>query len=955
MVHLLDSKLSHLEQRHDGEQPADGTQTMQGPRQRDHSLEAPAVLSMAPPQGFGLPHVPRGTPAGGGHAVAKLPTGQSSLQQEPQSRNPQQQHTIETPSLVSGPGQLPSCNSLSASSQRGPAHQHLADLLLGPKAADQAPHHDRGLMAAGAYVLQPVEPGAGAPKRRSSSPEEQLWLQHVDIAAGPGLPSAAPTAPRQPQQQHQAPPDGDCQQAVIAQAGAAESAAAPAGKASAGDSAPDQHMVFMQQRQMLQQQQQRLWRLQQERRQQQQHRLPLPEMQRQMPPRQPQQHYQQPQQRQQYSQQSVQDMEVDADVQDAAGALDMLSEIAAAAAAAEEMYAGVPSPLRPDLLNAEALAATPGAFSNQPKPVARLVLTGTQPPKPAGRAGVAAAQAATNIPTAAAAAIAASEHSTGRRGGQAKRSRGSSDSAVSDAVAHAFAEAPPAVTKRTRMGDRHAAATAAGSAAAAMHAAGLQQQRGMSSSAGRAANASLGGGRAGSVFASVARPGFNAGPAAGSSLAAGSGMPAEAILAAVAELAALAAAAAEPAGQPASRTGLSSAAPPAQVQQTPQLAHGMQAAPGAQAPGRAGMPVAFLLRGAAAAGDTAYLMYPSAQFAQQGLAQQHGASSAALAVMQAAGLSAQGNSPAAAPAGGVVGQSAPLATTHAAHRPGTQPAGVYAADGADEAAHDLAMFAAAAAAAAAAGTYHRRPTAAPPAAVSHETHTEGRRQRKSAAAAAAFIAAALAPADDGMPHVAADDDDYDNSSEELRHNKTRPQKRHTHTERQQSPAAMNLDLLAAAASSPDLGAAADEEASAGLSAAAAAGGRHRGRGYNTGCARLDSGGSGSGNVLHGQEETSDAADGEVYVCEEEEGDGQDSDGEEHQSHSSKNRANNERVLSNRLAASRSYQRRKEEMLRLEHTNARLQVGCFFTRIRFYTHSVQAVREHVLLWQAAVFA
>jgi hypothetical protein len=177
-----------------------------------------------------------------------------------------------------------------------------------------------------------------------------------------------------------------------------------------------------------------------------------------------------------------------------------------------------------------------------------------------------------------------------------------------------------------------------------------------------------------------------------------------------------------------------------------------------------------------------------------------------------------------------------------------------------------------------------------------------------------------------MPYAAAaDDDGYDNSSEELRQNKARPHKRHTHPERQQSPAAMNLDLLAAAASSPDLGAAADEEASAGIpAAAAAAGGRQRGRGYNTGRGRLGSGGS--GNVLHGQEETSDAADGGAYVCEEEEGDGQDSDGEEHQSHSSKNRANNERVLSNRLAASRSYQRRKEEMLRLEHTHARLQVG-----------------------------
>jgi hypothetical protein len=66
----------------------------------------------------------------------------------------------------------------------------------------------------------------------------------------------------------------------------------------------------------------------------------------------------------------------------------------------------------------------------------------------------------------------------------------------------------------------------------------------------------------------------------------------------------------------------------------------------------------------------------------------------------------------------------------------------------------------------------------------------------------------------------------------------------------------------------------------------------------------------------------DGTDGGAYVCEGE-GDPQDSDDEERQSN--KNRSTKERVLSNRLAASRSYQRRKEEMLRLEHNHARLQV------------------------------
>jgi hypothetical protein len=127
-----------------------------------------------------------------------------------------------------------------------------------------------------------------------------------------------------------------------------------------------------------------------------------------------------------------------------------------------------------------------------------------------------------------------------------------------------------------------------------------------------------------------------------------------------------------------------------------------------------------------------------------------------------------------------------------------------------------------------------------------------------------------------------------------------------------------LDMLAAAAtSSPDASEVvahdSDSPAVARPAAAAAAGASHpRGR------ARAGSSGSGS---LHDHDYDTDGTDGGAYVCEGE--DPQDSDDQERQSN--KNRSTKERVLSNRLAASRSYQRRKEEMVRLEHNHARLQV------------------------------
>jgi hypothetical protein len=78
--------------------------------------------------------------------------------------------------------------------------------------------------------------------------------------------------------------------------------------------------------------------------------------------------------------------------------------------------------------------------------------------------------------------------------------------------------------------------------------------------------------------------------------------------------------------------------------------------------------------------------------------------------------------------------------------------------------------------------------------------------------------------------------------------------------------------------------------------------------------------------MYGPDYDTDETDGGAYVCEDE-GEQQDSDedGSEGRRAQGKHRSTKERVLSNRLAASRSYQRRKEEMLRLEYSHARLQV------------------------------
>jgi hypothetical protein len=78
--------------------------------------------------------------------------------------------------------------------------------------------------------------------------------------------------------------------------------------------------------------------------------------------------------------------------------------------------------------------------------------------------------------------------------------------------------------------------------------------------------------------------------------------------------------------------------------------------------------------------------------------------------------------------------------------------------------------------------------------------------------------------------------------------------------------------------------------------------------------------------MYGHGYDTDETDGGAYVCEEDgEQQNSDDDGSEGRRAQGKHRSTKERVLSNRLAASRSYQRRKEEMLRLEVTHARLQV------------------------------
>jgi hypothetical protein len=78
--------------------------------------------------------------------------------------------------------------------------------------------------------------------------------------------------------------------------------------------------------------------------------------------------------------------------------------------------------------------------------------------------------------------------------------------------------------------------------------------------------------------------------------------------------------------------------------------------------------------------------------------------------------------------------------------------------------------------------------------------------------------------------------------------------------------------------------------------------------------------------MHDADYDTDGADGEAYVPHDEEGNGEGGDSEDDERRtSSTHRTTKERVLSNRLAASRSYQRRKEEMLRLESNHARLQV------------------------------
>ena len=74
-------------------------------------------------------------------------------------------------------------------------------------------------------------------------------------------------------------------------------------------------------------------------------------------------------------------------------------------------------------------------------------------------------------------------------------------------------------------------------------------------------------------------------------------------------------------------------------------------------------------------------------------------------------------------------------------------------------------------------------------------------------------------------------------------------------------------------------------------------------------------------MMHDQDYDTDGVDGGLYEAE---ADPQDSD--EERRPQNKHRTTKERVLSNRLAASRSYQRRKEEMVRLEAHHARLQVG-----------------------------
>lgn len=944
MVHLLDQQLQQIEQQYDGQQPAVAVQNthMQGPQQREPSMEAPAVLSAAQYQAHGI--VPTAVPhnsiaasgaQAGALAAAQLHGSRLAAHQELVSRTAaqlQQQHTLEVPSMLinagmlaphqhGGPQQLHPSNShaagikaeAAAGGQQGLMQQQRQD----QQAVDQVPQHNRGLMAAGAYVLQPVKSGPGAPKRRSGSPEEQAWLQHVDATATIRLPPVA-SAPKQIQQQRpvQTPQDFALQQAQQALAARAAAEAA-ANAAAAQEARPDQHTLLLQQRHMLQQQQQQqAVKLQQER-QQRLRKPPLPSVQQQLPPRRPQQQQQQRRQ--------IQGATEDMDTEDAAGALDMLSEIAAAAAAAEEMYAGVPSPMRPDLLNPQALAAAPGAFSNRANPVCKAPAS-RRTSEASGDAGAgaaahnaAAAAAATNIPAAAAAAIAAAEHSTGSRGAQVKRTRGSNDGAASDAVAQVFAQSPANSgnsahlasrdLKRTRMGDCHAAESR------------LQQQHSLS---GRAPGTATDGAvvaesHAGDAVVPVARTGSNAGTAA----AGGAGAPPApaAIRAAVAELAALAAAAGM-----ASQSAPMHAAPsaPAPVQKMSQAPPGMRAPAGTQAPapaGAAGMPVAFLVRAPAATGNAAYLMYSAAPYAQQ-LQQRPPTAAGAPAAQAVPGPAADANSP--------VNVARRPAVKHAAPRGVTPPVGLAsaaaagaeeaaAANAADEAAHDLAMFAAAAAAAAAAGTYHRRPAAAPMA--TNQTHTAGRRQRKAAAAASAFIAAAVAATDDGMALLADDD-----GADEAKHSTARPHRRSQHHEHQQAQpeAAADLDMLAAAASSPDIATAVTDEGSAGAvaanPAAAAAGAVSHPR-ANTG--RVRRGSSGSGSVYdHDYTDTEGSDGGGAYVCEQD-GEQQDSDDEERQS--GKNRSTKERVLSNRLAASRSYQRRKEEMLRLEHNHARLQV------------------------------
>lgn len=1025
MVQLLDQQLHHLEEQYDNTQPEqssqDKAQPEQGRKQHGHSLEPPAVLPPAQAHadrtssggmqvdeavaGCAGPALPgsaglhKGPPLAAQHQATGLSAAHQHLQP--------QQHTVEAPSMPSNgpaaaqragsagstPGQQQQDSNTDAGLRAGSSthatvprsHQ---DPSCGLKAADLARQHSRGLMAAGAYVLQPRKPG-GSLKRRSSSPENQHQSQPQDVLASCKLPPASTAATGA--LQHQAPllkdMDPAAMDAAAAARAAAEAAAAAAVAAASAATAkdllkPDQNIALMQQREMLQQQQQQLMKLQKEQQERQQQRARPPHVPPQRPqakPRVPPLQQQQQCQPRRPRLQTPLDTAVSMEVDDSAsGALDLLSDAAIAAAAAEEMYPGVPSPLRLSLMDAQATAARSRAHKSRP-------VAAHKPPanRHALNAGdAAAAAAATTIPAAAAAAIAAAAatacqvsvmdqgrghdtHSSGpgEHGGSsmlAKRPRASSDpggywpaalaaaetadgsaaagtAARVDAAQDADREVKRAIKATLRAADAGQcdSGTAQSDSLQQQHVVGSASSEDAAAAAGASAAEAAAEAEAAEAICGLVPMALDGNiPADGSTSALeGPAMPA-AIKAAVAELAAMAAAAARPAPQ--------AAAAPTPAASAALAAAGAQPA---QLPPR--LPVAFLVGNPNLPGSSAYLINLQGHYAQALQQQQQAAAAAAAAATRAAVAAAaaaaaaarvrgghtavSASSLAAAGAGTVMHNGTSLAATavqQAVGLPATAPdaaASAAAAAAANAAAHDLVQLAAAAAAAG--DCTHTAAMAASTGLQAGSIHAqaEGRRQRKSAMAAAAFIAAAVAATDDG-PNPLSDDGSTKHSS--------RPH--HRHHERQQpmadptydpsdnaagipaSVAAIGLQQAAAAAAVAAATAAAAAAADPAAAAAASSAVHPRGRASNgTGRGR---GGSSSGSLMYDADYDTDGVDGGLYEGEDE---GQDSDDERRPQ--SKHRTTKERVLSNRLAASRSYQRRKEEMLRLEANHAKMQV------------------------------